>query len=171
MIIIRKNIYRFIIVVNFLINLIRDEFPSVPPVVAPQLSYGQFYGRSSLKRLKSIPYEERYGIFSHVSVSDGDRSDPGPRVMNAIGAKIPDERLLATLTLYNMAPKAGKGISKEDLRDAKLMARAMKKLQRKASKKVVGFFKDLKRKERSFKRAQQRASARTSRTRRRGTGT
>ena len=156
---------------NFLINLIRDEFPSIPPVVAPQLSYGQFYGRSSLKRLKSVPYEERYGIFSHVSVSDGDRSDPGPRVMNAIGAKIPDERLLAILTLYNMAPKAGKGISKEDLRDAKLMARAMKKLQRKASKKVVGFFKDLKRKERSFKRAQQRASARTSRTKRRGTGT
>ena len=90
--------------------------------------------------------------------------------MNAIGAKIPDERLLATLTLYNMAPKAGKGISKEDLKDAKLVARAMKKLQRQASKEVVGFFKDLKRKERKFVRAQQKASARA-RKRRRGTGT
>ncbi len=123
---------------RFLIEKILDEFPNIPRGIAPQLSAGQFINRASLKRLRKVPFDKRYGVFSHVSVSSpGRRSDPGDVVMTGIGATNPSGELLTYLVMNNIAPEAGKGVSKEDLKAALLDSRAIKKMQKQAEKAIV----------------------------------
>ena len=124
-----------------LIELIRNEFPSIPTGVAPQISDGQFWskygGRTAIKRLRKIPFDKRYGVFPHTATAvKGDRSDPGNRVMTGIGAEIPSGELLTYLVMNDIAPKAGQGVSAESLKAATLDARARKKMQRKADRRA-----------------------------------